>query len=383
MRIRGLDADNKILSGMEVRVSSREGKFYVSGKTTRGLQLHSNGVSFTDLLQLLHRTPASFNFNPPPGVDPLLVEVSYCGESMKEEIKPSKSFCFRSPKTFPRQTHNRWVWPSVGVALLILVVITAVLHRADRGEDARSFNEKHAWVKTSTSRPKNLVVFVHGIFGSGETWTSSPGVSLPKLMAADPVISPLTDILVFEYDSPKLGNAGKITEISENLDQYLQHENVWKEFDKIIFVGHSMGGLVIRQLLADHRDHAAQVSMLYLYATPTDGADVASLASRISPNSALRGMFPLNINEFLNALRIAWNSDAQLSNIPTYCAYEGQDTDGVRVVSQSSASALCKDSQMLNYNHEEIVKPVNRDDPRYYYSQLKVSAALRAAGQPK
>jgi hypothetical protein len=104
---------------------------------------------------------------------------------------------------------------------------------------------------------------------------------------------------------------------------------------------------------------------LYLYGTPTNGAGAAEVASLASANPQLSGLVPLEGNNFLDAVTHDWLDASELKHIPTWCAYEDQDTDGVRIVSESSAIALCSDLVPLNGDHRQIVKPTNRDDPRF------------------
>jgi len=242
------------------------------------------------------------------------------------------------------------------------------------------FNAEKGFVKASTTTPasdKLLVVFVHGIFGTGsETWVKGKNDSLPALVAFDPKFGTALDVLVYQYETPMLTDAGKIPQVADGLSDYLDHLEVWKNYRGVIFVGHSMGGLVIRQLLIAHQADAAKVPLIYLYATPTNGAEIADVASKISNNPQLQGMIPLEASTYLNSVYSNWTNTPTLSKIPTYCSYEGLKTYGIWIVSQSSASALCNQARQQAADHIDIVKPSGREDPRYYLLQLQLLNVL-------
>lgn len=268
------------------------------------------------------------------------------------------------------------------LSICLLFTITAELTSCKPPIPARVFNAEKGFVKESKDTPpsdKLLVVFVHGIFGTGsETWVDGKNDSLPALVAFDPKFGTALDVMVYQYETPMLTEAGKIPEVADGLSDYLDHREVWKNYRGVVFVGHSMGGLVIRQLLIAHQADAAKVPLIYLYATPTNGAEIAEVASKMSRNRQLQGMFPIEASTYLTSVYSNWTNTPALSTIPTYCSYEGLDTYGVRVVSQSSASALCKQAREQYANHIDIVKPSGREDPRYYLLQLQLSNLLQS-----
>ena len=47
---------------------------------------------------------------------------------------------------------------------------------------------------------------------------------------------------------------------------------------EVMFVAHSMGGLVVWQLLLKYQGLAPKVPMIYFFATPTTGSELAALA---------------------------------------------------------------------------------------------------------
>ncbi|MES2392673.1 MAG: alpha/beta fold hydrolase [Acidobacteriota bacterium] len=240
-----------------------------------------------------------------------------------------------------------------------------------------SFLVEKGFVKESPPSGRSLVVFVHGVFGSGaSTWLAPGRPELPNMLANDPNLTNKIDVLVYQYNTPKFGKAGRISEVADGLADFLDYKDVWNKYKKVIFIGHSMGGLVIRQLLISRPMHASQVPLIYLYATPTDGAEIANVANKISGNPQLDGMIPLEAGVYLDSVDKNWTNNPNLNTIPTYCSYEGLDTFGVRIVSQSSASALCIKATFQYANHLTIVDPESSADPRYYVMESRVATAL-------
>jgi hypothetical protein len=77
-------------------------------------------------------------------------------------------------------------------------------------------------------------------------------------------------------------------------------------------------------------------------------------------------MLPLDGNDFLNSIRSHWIGTPLLKQLKTYCAFESLETNGVLIVPQSSALALCTEKpDPLTANHIEIVKPSGPYDPRF------------------
>jgi len=127
-----------------------------------------------------------------------------------------------------------------------------------------------------------------------------------------------------------------------------------------------MGGIIVRQFLLNQPNRITKVPLVFFYATPTNGSDMASVAKLASINPQFRGMLPLEGNDLLQAIQSMWLASEKAKSIASYCAVEELPTLGIMVVTRSSATSLCnRELDPLSANHIDIVKPSNRSDPRY------------------
>jgi pimeloyl-ACP methyl ester carboxylesterase len=209
---------------------------------------------------------------------------------------------------------------------------------------------------------KSVVIFVHGIFGNAkDTWTNANKTYFPQLVADDAQFNGV-DIYVYEYPTSFLNGPFSINEIAENMRLFFDSDAVTAH-QNLFFVVHSMGGLATRAYLLKNRGAAAKSRMIYFFSTPTEGSQIASIATLVSSNPQLAKMQPMQSASYLADLQLDWlAADFQ---IPSYCAYETQKTYGISVVTQASASNLCnKPLDPINADHISIVKPSgNRDVP--------------------
>lgn len=231
-----------------------------------------------------------------------------------------------------------------------------------------------------------VVVFVHGILGNADTWGfwpsnqyidprnwfSSP-IRWNALISGDPSLG-MPDTFVFEYDTRR-NSVYSISDFGTQLANEMIANRV-NEYKNIVFLAHSMGGLVVKNLLTRPSDFALKVQkktkFVHFYATPSSGASVAGLAQYLADNKHLGQMLPVSEgfnsvdiqNDFLKSLIEDWA--LVLKEIPTYCAYEKLRSYGVAVVKFESASHGCNRTiQGILASHLQIVKPDSREHPSY------------------
>jgi len=210
-----------------------------------------------------------------------------------------------------------------------------------------------------------VIVFIHGIFGGAVgTWTNSQsGGYWPQLLVDDPAFQN-ADVYVYSYATPYVGHSYTIDELIENMRIILTNDEIFKKHKRVVFLCHSMGGLVLRGYLKRYALNAPQVPLAYFFSTPTAGAHVTQLARFLSKNPQLGGMLPANSENYVSNLERDWR--AMPYHVNSHCAYEIQDTYGIRIVDEQSAASLCDGPvDPVDANHIDIVKPKDRGAVQY------------------
>ncbi len=213
------------------------------------------------------------------------------------------------------------------------------------------------WVLQHTPRADVALVFVHGIFGDTvATWTHANKTSFFSLIEANAQVGPKVDALAFGYTSNMLAEGSlDIQEAANKLHARLQFHGVF-DYPAIVFVTHSMGGLVVLRELLTHREVLDQVPGVIFYATPQEGSQITAIAQHIANNPAIEQMLPADRNGYLRVLNDEWRS---LPKRPIVrCAYEKRPTTGVMIVPWESATRFCDGAPVaIDADHLSIVKP--------------------------
>lgn len=203
-----------------------------------------------------------------------------------------------------------------------------------------------------------VLIFVHGLSGDATTtWThNTTHAYFPDLVAADTLFRDVS-VYVYEYPSSFSGGTFRINELAENMRLVLERDGVLQRRE-LIFVAHSMGGLVTRALLLKYRDLGQRVRLLYFFGTPTTGADIARIASLITANPQVEQLRATSPS--LEDLQRDWL--AANFQIPAYCGYERRPTLPIGlVVAPQSAMTLCnRPADPIDADHMSIAKPEDR-----------------------
>lgn len=216
------------------------------------------------------------------------------------------------------------------------------------------------------TKADRIIVFVHGFLGdSVSTWTNGQSY-WPKMIVNDHYFDG-ADVFVYQYQTSIDADLTP-DQVADDMRVVLKSNGV-SDRKELIFLSHSMGGVITRAYLLKYRDIAAKTAFLQFYATPTDGssvATIASLASRIGHlGNAQIDRLKSNIEkDYLGDQTRDWQSAR--FNIPSYCAYEEQSTYGIKVVSFESATALCNSPpDAVDTNYIDIVKPLDEQSQSY------------------
>ncbi len=160
----------------------------------------------------------------------------------------------------------------------------------------------------------------------------------------------------------------------------LKAQGVW-EHREVVFIDHSLGGILTEEMLLNHPDDAAHVRFIVSYATPHEGSFVATLAKIYDSDPLLTDLRASNDNSFLIDLEQKWRSTQSVATIHRLCAFETLDTAAgagigrylgarTRVVSYYSATYGCDTDtapQSIAADHIGIVRPANRSADAYTF----------------
>jgi pimeloyl-ACP methyl ester carboxylesterase len=273
------------------------------------------------------------------------------------------------------------IWTASGVGLLVLLLLASkiipIFCTSTVKVPESHFVGEHG-------HNKRLIVFVHGVLGDMDnTWRNpKTGDSWPELIRGDETFKDF-DVFVYGYSSPLFGQASEIDEIAQRFAQQLKDWRIFRNYEEVDFVTHSMGGIVTKRMLNTlntpseignlHRVHC----VIYM-AVPSNGADLAALASWISRNPQFRSMSPANAASFLRSVEFDWaallRARSQQRPFPrTFSAYEKLSTNSVMVVPELYTSELSDGPIMaFDYNHADIVKPANRQTDVYVWVSSRI-----------
>ncbi|MFT4121936.1 esterase/lipase family protein [Bradyrhizobium sp.] len=235
------------------------------------------------------------------------------------------------------------------------------------------------------------VVFVHGVTGDiVTTWRSNGAdAGFVELILQDDELQDY-DVYAFGYRTSYLRGApidNAAIQLAGALSQ-LPHA-----YDSIVFIAHSMGGLVCMKYIVDEVQRANRpppVSGLLLYGTPTTGSDLINIAKLVgfgiglkvplvrgAINLFLRGQRQLadlaTGSEFLTRLHDQWafrivngghESAGPQRMWLAVRAVTGEDDIAVNEASGKGFYGAI-DWKPLSYGHIQLVKPAEPNDVRY------------------
>ncbi|MEL7100313.1 MAG: hypothetical protein AAGM84_15930 [Pseudomonadota bacterium] len=229
----------------------------------------------------------------------------------------------------------------------------------------------------NSSDNRILLVFVHGIRSDAEDAWTNPRTRAywPELIAADASLEHI-NVATFQYPASALSRDGlRINEVGRNLKVFLDVQ--MQRHDQVVFVAHSMGGLVVRSMLLNYRESFDTPLAIFL-AVPVAGSDLANWARALglgANNAFVQGLEPLQQNDTLESWISQWAAWTSTGKPRVLCAYERVRTAGVFVVEQANMLQGCDDVPLgVAANHSDIAKPSGSDALIYQF----VAAALQS-----
>ncbi|HET6553790.1 MAG TPA: alpha/beta fold hydrolase [Dyella sp.] len=248
---------------------------------------------------------------------------------------------------------------------VLLPLLIALLAGCGSDNTAANTTDPH-WVKQASPPSRVAVVFVHGLFGDTDgSWTNANGTTFFQLLKSAPGVGNQVDVFAFGFTSNKLkGGSLDVREAANMLEQSLQYNGVWN-YPTVVFVAHSMGGLIAMREMIDNPAHREKVPLMMFYATPQEGSQITAIAQHVVNNPAVKQMLMADENDFLKSLNDDWARIPDEDKPTINCAYETAPYTGVMIVPWSSATRYCKGvpTAIEGTDHLTIVKPDRLDHP--------------------
>jgi pimeloyl-ACP methyl ester carboxylesterase len=284
--------------------------------------------------------------------------------------------------------------------LTIAVVAMLVSISADAADPCE--DKQAGYILPRYDDSDTVVIFVHGLGGDPwETWKHPEATkSWPCMLRGDGPLEK-ANVYLYGYDTGIGGERPKIAEVASGAKRDLLPV-IWHH-DQVIFVVHSMGGLVAAQTLLSiasemhNRDITRRVKAVLFFGTPGTGSALATAASRVTMNvqvEELRG------GAAVSALVAAWKKSEQFQNL-SLCLAESEPVgnwavrwlvapvlklagaDSGLVVDQQSAFALCggHGETISSVDHLGLVKPNNTQHRAYQHLFRRAYACVRPAAR--
>lgn len=227
----------------------------------------------------------------------------------------------------------------------------------------------------------NLILFIHGFTGNEDTWKNENNISFPEMLLENEKIKENFDFAYFTYYTrlfesieAKIGKnllgklfGKKMKKIEKNIDiksiaQYVGSVIRYncEEYNNIILVAHSMGGLISKSYILDELSQfdSTNVKLFISLAVPHDGSNLANLGRILIRNNVqIEGLEPLN--NTIKELNTKWINQNKL---PKTIYFLGEYDDVVPKTSSVSYEKGNPDVVYCMEDHISISKPNNKND---------------------
>ncbi len=135
-------------------------------------------------------------------------------------------------------------------------------------------------------KPKNgtSVIFIHGINSSADCWRNKNKSYWPELLEEESELANI-GIYIFSYRTGINTGFYSLSDIVDSLKEYFVLDDLISS-ERVIFVCHSMGGIVARRFLVSQYSTLVEKALnkigLFLVASPSLGSEYANMLSLIS-----------------------------------------------------------------------------------------------------
>lgn len=164
-----------------------------------------------------------------------------------------------------------------------------------------------AYWKRNLSEDSPIIIFVHGVMSSAsKCWRKTrSGDSWPTIAVHEPEMDDWS-VYVAEYHTAINSGRYSISDAAVELWSSLSDERVFNG-RPIVFVCHSMGGIVVRRMLLQHQGEISPhaTTGLLLVASPTNGSYWAAffrVLAKVAKHYQALALQPVESNEWLREL---------------------------------------------------------------------------------
>jgi triacylglycerol esterase/lipase EstA (alpha/beta hydrolase family) len=200
------------------------------------------------------------------------------------------------------------------------------------------------------------LVFVHGFYGGKNTWGKFPELLKNTVEC---------EVALYGFDSsylPFVGNSTSVHQLAEGLLSELKANKCF-DVDDLILVGHSLGGLVIRQLLLNLELKSVEhnITKVAFFGVPHDGSGFANLLSNL-PFVRCNKLRALNKDgNLIEQLNDQWSYTNLDSKLEIMSVIGGKDA----IVTSNSAKSIFRNHDVetiIDAGHINLVKPKDEKD---------------------
>ncbi len=213
---------------------------------------------------------------------------------------------------------------------------------------------------------KKLILFIHGLGGNPlKTWGK-----FPELLKSDMEIYHDFDIEHFSFPTsifrfPFGQILPKIQDLAEGLRSEINIK--YSSYDEIVIVCHSLGGLVGKKYILEEikSKNRLRVSKILLYATPNNGATLASAGSTLTWCNLQINQLK-KTSDFVELLNEDWYKYKIEEVIYVKYIVAAQD----KIVDKHSAKNIWGNNSydvIVGKNHGSVVKPIDKTDLTFIY----------------
>jgi pimeloyl-ACP methyl ester carboxylesterase len=139
-----------------------------------------------------------------------------------------------------------------------------------------------AWARKCGS-DTGAIVFVHGVMSSDKCWRHANGTFWPEIVVHDQDLE-LLGVYYFNYRTGPFSGSYRLGDAVDDLKEHLRLDGVLNA-SHIIFVCHSMGGILVRKYLVERATDLIERKIsvsLFLIASPSLGSQYANWLSPIA-----------------------------------------------------------------------------------------------------